>query len=100
MLTKVSKTTSAKFMVVTPGGLGDQSARVPRTLVHEMLASDHMFGGSGLSSPPSPPSTLALFSFFHFILLYSDMLAMFDEDLLQLSEFGRIYFPWFEDLFA
>ena len=70
MLTKVSKTTSAKFMVVTPGGLGDQSARVPRTLVHEMLASDHMFGGSGLSSPPSPPSTLALFSFFHFILRF------------------------------
>ena len=59
------------------GRLGDQSARVPRTLVHEMLASDHMFGGSGLSSPPSPPSTFALFSFFHFILLYSDIEAMF-----------------------
>ena len=48
----------------------DQSDRVPRTLVHEMLASDHMFGGSGLSSPPSPASTLALFSFFHFILRF------------------------------
>ena len=48
-----------------------QSARVPRTLVQEMLlASDHMAGGSGLSSPPSPASTLALFSFFHFILLF------------------------------
>ena len=29
--------------------------------------SDHWLGGSGDSSSPSPPSTLDLFSFFHFI---------------------------------
>ena len=35
-----------------------------------MFSSDHMLGCSGLSSPPSPASTFALFSFFHFILLF------------------------------
>ena len=34
------------------------------------MSSDHMLGCSGLSSPPSPASTFALFSFFHFILLF------------------------------
>ena len=64
MLTNMVKTTSG------PEAASSQSVRVPRTFVHEMSASDHMLGGSGLPSPSSPASTLVLFSFFHFIRLF------------------------------